>query len=494
MTANRVSRALFLLLFAAGVWWGTAVFLSPSSFMQNMSVFWLPVLPLYGGSVGIAAAALGALLLAMVTGRAFCGWICPLGTMQDVAWRVRTMFLRARPVPPAGALAAYRHALAVALMVMLVGGIPLLWLFSPLPAFARIQVMLLQIVDTVGVRLPGHPHLVRRFALFVPLVAAAGAFLLAAAARRRWWCRYVCPLGTALGTVAAHARIKRNVDEDVCTHCGACMRACPMGAIPSPEKTLYHVCITCTRCAAVCPVNCISFGRGGVETGGVKATGLTRRQVLAGATGGAAALLLARGRSTAVIRPPGAVEEERFLALCVRCGRCIGVCVTNGLQPAASEAGIAGILTPVMKNRQGGERGGCDNGCNACGTVCPTEAIRPLSLLEKSFAKMGTARVDRTRCLAWHDRIACLACEEICPYAAIDVDTKDGIGRPVVQPDACMGCGLCERVCPVEGRAAIEVSPDGADRRSTGTYATPAKRRLRTRRIEAKRHQAKDAW
>jgi formate hydrogenlyase subunit 6/NADH:ubiquinone oxidoreductase subunit I len=155
-------------------------------------------------------------------------------------------------------------------------------------------------------------------------------------------------------------------------------------------------------------------------------------------------------------------------------------CPTNGLQPCVLESGLDGLWTPRLVPRIGG----CEKNCNLCGQVCPTRAIRNLPLEEKSYARIGTAVIDRSRCLAWEQDRTCLVCDEACSYNAIDNrnETIQGttLGRPFVNEQACMGCGLCESRCPVDGPAAIQVFSMAEERKKTGWYKTDAKARLRS--------------
>ena len=141
--------------------------------------------------------------------------------------------------------------------------------------------------------------------------------------------------------------------------------------------------------------------------------------------------LAGANRDASLIRPPGALDEERFLARCIRCGQCMRICPGNIIQPALLEAGVQGLWTPAVNYRIG--RSGCQPNCIACGQVCPTAAIRPLSLEEKQglgeFAaqgpiRMGTAFVDRGRCLPWAMDRPCLVCHELCPVSPKAIFTR----------------------------------------------------------------------
>ena len=109
-----------------------------------------------------------------------------------------------------------------------------------------------------------------------------------------------------------------------------------------------------------------------------------------------------------------------------------------------------------------------------CGSVCPTDALRELALAEKKHAKLGTAFIDKDRCLVWEQDRLCLICDEQCPYNAIVFQWKDGFRRPVVIENKCNGCGFCEEQCPVSGASAIIVTSRGEIRLSKGSYIEAA--------------------
>jgi MauM/NapG family ferredoxin protein len=177
-------------------------------------------------------------------------------------------------------------------------------------------------------------------------------------------------------------------------------------------------------------------------------------------------------RPSALIRPPGAVPEEDFLRLCLRCGACMQACPSNGLQPTYFLAGLAGMFSPVLVPR----RGPCAAACNACGQVCPSRALRRLPLEEQQRAKTGTALVLRQKCLAWEEGKRCVVCQEVCPYGSISLRSLPGqqVPVPFVKAERCFGCGACECHCPVASPA-IVVDAEGALRLRQGSYIEAAR-------------------
>ncbi|RMF27155.1 MAG: ferredoxin-type protein NapG, partial [Chloroflexi bacterium] len=93
-----------------------------------------------------------------------------------------------------------------------------------------------------------------------------------------------------------------------------------------------------------------------------------------------------------------------------------------------------------------------------CTVACPTGALEPTSAWTE--VHIGIAVLDREMCLAWQG-IPCRACWHVCPFPneAIVLDER---GRAIVQPEACVGCGLCEHACLAEP-SAIVIIPEGRE-------------------------------
>jgi MauM/NapG family ferredoxin protein len=254
-----------------------------------------------------------------------------------------------------------------------------------------------------------------------------------------------------------------------------------MGAAMDEGGTRLGECIQCRTCVAACPQDVVAFPVSPqlLSAGEPARPDLSRRGFLYSAAGGVGLGFLVKQspftplqNKAQLVRPPGALPEEEFLTTCIRCGECMKSCLTNTLQPSLWEGGLAGLWTPKADLRFAA----CEQECNVCGKVCPTQAIRSLGLEEKTHAKLGTAVLRKEMCLVWAQDKLCLICDEICPYDAIVFRTLDGYRRPFVVASRCNGCGYCEQRCPVEGESAIVVAPIGQIRLRTGSYVAEAKK------------------
>ena len=140
------------------------------------------------------------------------------------------------------------------------------------------------------------------------------------------------------------------------------------------------------------------------------------------------------------------------------------VCLKSALYPAALQAGVEGVFTPVLIPRLGY----CEYNCTLCGQVCPTAAIPNLPKELKKREVIGKAVFDKNHCIPFAKRIDCIVCEEHCPIPQKAIRSEvvklaDFNGRltkvkmPYVVDELCNGCGICENVCPLEGKSGVEV-------------------------------------
>jgi MauM/NapG family ferredoxin protein len=183
---------------------------------------------------------------------------------------------------------------------------------------------------------------------------------------------------------------------------------------------------------------------------------LARRAFLGMALGtaGAAVVDLRHPSDSRALHPPGALPHPVFVGLCTRCGNCIRSCPSQIITRDPGRHGWITFSTPALEL----DRDYCREDCVACTQVCPSGALRPMSLDQKASMKIGLAQVDMTLCLLGDDR-ECSACRRWCPYEAIEYVFSDAdyTQVPVIDPEKCTGCGACQAYCPTQPHKAIVI-------------------------------------
>lgn len=172
------------------------------------------------------------------------------------------------------------------------------------------------------------------------------------------------------------------------------------------------------------------------------------------------------------MRPPGAVKEELFIKLCVRCARCIEVCPYKALKRSKTIKG-GNVGTPFIY----AEETSCQL-CMKCTSVCPTGAIDS-SVTEPEQTAIGKAVINDETC---HNFIyarqedspnpdatasICSHCYNVCPLKFKAIYLKDAIYPTIT--DKCTGCGLCVEICPSSPKS-VYILPKHMQDASTAGY------------------------
>jgi polyferredoxin len=437
LTVRRISQIFFLVVF---LWFCVAATLGANWWQwRGWPINWILDLdPLTALATVLATGtlyatltwSLVAIVLTLVVGRFFCGFACPLGTInQATGWVAR------RGLHQHGRVEANRHRrpqawkyyLLVALLALAGMGSVQTGLIDPLPLLHRsVNLALLPLADNGLGGLSDEPRLyASAWLIGVVFLGVVGLNLVLP----RFFCRFVCPLGALFGLLGRFSPWRIGKTAGKCGDCCICEEYCE-GACRPAGTVIIGECVMCMNCLDRCPVGRVTFAGKPSAAGEVGLPDLSRRGFIVAGSGLVLASMWGVGglagadRDASLIRPPGALDEARFLARCIRCGQCMRICPGNIIQPALLEAGVQGLWTPAVNYRIG--RSGCQPNCIACGQICPTAAIRPLSLDEKQGAgefaaqgpiRMGTAFVDRGRCLPWAMDRPCLVCHELCPVS-----------------------------------------------------------------------------
>jgi len=450
VTVRRISQAFFFSMFV----WFCVVSTVGDKFCQlrGWPVNWfLQLDPL----VAIATAltthtlywpllwALAVIVLTIIFGRFFCGWVCPFGALHQfvgyIGNRKKTTAQKIR-------LNKYRKAQCIKYFILIfflfMAAFPSLaatlqtGLLDPIPLVIRsFNLLLLPIID----RAANFVSVTARFyeGAWLILVIFLTAILLNLVIPR-FYCRFICPLGALFAIISRFAiwRIGRKQSE--CSNCKLCDKACE-GACEPSGKIRISECVLCFNCRDDCKDELLAYQTRPSLAGEITDPDISRRGFMLSLASGIFAVPAVRLSNKLgsnwhhkLIRPPGALPEAEFLKRCIKCGQCMRACPTNVIQPGGIQPGLENLWTPVLNNRIGSS--GCQLNCVACGQMCPTSAIRPITLAEKhglgDFAeagpiKIGTAFFDHNRCLPWAMDKPCIVCEENCPVSPKAIYTQE---------------------------------------------------------------------
>lgn len=425
------------------------------------------------------------LALTAVLGRIYCSVICPLGIMQDVFANLNRKKNHYSYSPAKNILRYTMLAVFVALMLAGFGSIA--GLLAPYSSFGRIAQNILQpaYVGVNNLLAMAAEHFesyafyhrdvwVRSIPTLAISVVTLVVLIVLAWRGGRTYCNTICPVGTVLGFVSRFSIFKISIDADKCKNCGKCARNCKAACIDFKNHTIdYSRCVTCGNCLDQCSFGAMTYKitKKGNVNGSDKPTDTQRRTFLIGTGIAFTSAALAQEKKKvdgglAVIEdkiqperatrltPPGAFSAKHFQQHCTACQLCVSECPNDVLRPSTE---LATFMQPTMSY----ERGYCRPECNSCSSVCPTGAIKPITLADKSSTQIGHAVWVKKNCIPVTEGHECGNCERHCPTGAIQMvhpngdETKPKI--PAINENRCIGCGACENLCPARPFSAIYV-------------------------------------
>jgi MauM/NapG family ferredoxin protein len=438
-------------------------------------------------------------VLTIIFGRFFCGWVCPFGAInQFFSWIFKKSKKEKKGVDKK--LLKLKYVILILVLVSALFGTHYGGWLDPFSLLTRSTATIVNpsanfIIETSLKKGAGDTGVVskslkplykfskkniltnKQRAYNQTLIIGAIFFLLLFLNlyKRRFFCNYLCPLGALYGLIAKFSLFNLKTNK-ACIACNACANNCTYNGSPFQDY-MKSECVVCFNCVGDCPTDAIDTSFAPPKKANRTRIDLGRRKVIGSIVSGLFFGALPKIASPSkykihrFLRPPGSVKEKEFLEKCIRCGECMQVCPTNFIQPALFETGVEGMWTPILN----AQTGYCEYTCNKCTLVCPTDALESLTIEEKKQFKMGTAVVDRNRCYTYADGYNCAVCEEHCPIPekAIrfrEVDTWNFEGKLVkvkqiyVVPDLCTGCGICENVCPRSDAPGILMSAEEEQR------------------------------
>jgi ferredoxin len=416
------------------------------------------------------AAAMGFLLLcALLFGRVYCSFICPMGFFQDIASRCsknkKFVYRKNNPI--------LRWSVLIIFLVFFNLGYTIaVGLLDPYSAYGRIAVHIFKPIYLAMNNLLAYIfNYFGNYAFYRTEIAILSIFSLGVAlftftvigvlawAKGRLYCNTICPVGTVLGFMNKFSLFKIRIDSDKCVSCGICEKKCKTLCIDAKTKTIdYSRCVNCFNCLNSCNKKAMSFAMSKKKPETQPAVDKSKRKfLLTGLTVAIAApAVFAQTKENRqnAISPPGALSTEHLLKHCSSCHLCISKCPSRVLKPAFMEYGIAGIMMPVMYF----EKGFCNFDCTICANVCPNDALTSLTVEQKHRLQVGRVVFEPELCIVHTEGTSCGACSEHCPTQAVKmVPYKNGLTVPFIDAELCVGCGGCEFICPVRPQRAIYV-------------------------------------
>ena len=217
-------------------------------------------------------------LFGLTLGRTVCGWLCPFGLVQELLHKIPGPKIRKSAVTRALSRLKY------VILALFVLALPVYYGLSrgvALPAFCKYICPAGTLEGAVALLIHPQNGGLRAMlgALFARKAVILAAVIAACACCYRAFCRFLCPLGAIYGLFHRVALTGVRLDEGACTHCGACLRACPMDI----KRVGDGECIACGKCMSACHFGALSFRVGPLRVGGSRRAAIVKRAAAAAA-------------------------------------------------------------------------------------------------------------------------------------------------------------------------------------------------------------------
>lgn len=408
----------------------------------------------------------------LIFGRFYCSFFCPLGILQDIFIRIFRSHGKKHTFQRPYRSVSY-GLLFLTVVLAVLGSFAFVNLLDPYSIFGRIAahpfkalvlwinnmiVNLFEQFDVYALMFKKQGYI--PFSVLSVSITSLGIVLAFSIISGRAYCNTICPVGAFLGIVSRISLFRFVIDRKKCRSCRSCESVCKAGCIDMDKLMIDSSrCVTCFNCLDACPKKALAYkAQVPILFSGQRVPSKRSFLISAAAAGGTflsvvfpvRLLTQEAGQYRKIpITPPGSKSLSHFMQRCTACHLCVSVCTTNVLVPAYLEYGVFGIMQPKLDYLQGH----CDFDCNACGKICPTGAIVPLLLHEKRLTRIGTASLNKRKCIVYVTKKHCGACGEACPTHAIYPVEKGLVLFPKINLDYCIGCGACEHACPVRPKA-----------------------------------------
>ncbi|WP_321331443.1 4Fe-4S dicluster domain-containing protein [uncultured Bacteroides sp.] len=445
---------------------------------------WLAEIQFIPALLSLSILVLIALIVStLIFGRIYCSVICPMGIFQDVIRRFsKPFYKKKRKYAYSKAKTLLRWSVLIITIAAFFCGLSfIIGLLDPYSAYGRMTTNIFKpiymagnnLLENIFSRYENYTFYkvdiaIRSIISFVIGIVTFLVISVLAWKHGRTWCNTICPVGTVLGLLSKLSFFKVRIDLNKCTNCGLCATKCKASCIDVTTHAIdYSRCVDCFNCLDVCRQKAINY-KPSVAVTNQGANASKRRFLMAGLTTAVAApQAMLYGQSVTSLlsnkkaykkenplTPPGSINREHFQEHCTSCHLCVSKCPSHVLKPAFMEYGLEGIMQPTVDFA----KGFCNFDCTLCGDICPTQAIKPLTLQQKHTTQMGYVVFIKENCIVYTDNTSCGACSEHCPTQAIAMVTyKNGLTIPQVNKEICVGCGGCEYVCPARPYKAVHI-------------------------------------